>query len=76
MIAATKAKIEPGKLLIGGEWVESSKTFDTVNPATGEVITQVAEAGAEDVDRAVRAARKAFDELGGPWRKMSASDRG
>jgi aldehyde dehydrogenase (NAD+) len=76
MIAATKAKVEPGKLLIGGEWVEAARTFNTVNPATGEVITQVAEASADDVDRAVRAARKAFDEPGGPWRKMSAADRG
>jgi len=76
MIAATKTKIQPGKLLIGGEWVESAKTFATLNPATGEALTQVAEASAEDVDRAVLAARKAFDEPGGPWRKMSASDRG
>ncbi len=76
MIAASKAKIEPGKLLIGGEWVEGSSTFATVNPATGDTLTQVAEASAEDVDRAVRAARRAFDDLGGPWRKLSASDRG
>jgi acyl-CoA reductase-like NAD-dependent aldehyde dehydrogenase len=76
MIAATKTKIQPGKLLIGGEWVESAKTFATLNPATGEALTQVAEASAEDVDRAVLASRKAFDEPGGPWRKMSASDRG
>jgi aldehyde dehydrogenase (NAD+) len=76
MIAASKAKVEPGKLLIGGEWVEAAGSFNTVNPATGEVITRVAEASADDVDRAVRAARKAFDEPGGPWRKLSAADRG
>jgi len=77
MITATKAKVAPGKLLINGQWVEGSgKSFDTVNPATGEVLTQVAEAGANDVDQAVAAARKAFDNLAGPWRKMSASERG
>ncbi len=76
MLTATKAKISPGKLLIGGEWVDGSKTFDTINPATGEVLTQIAEASAADVDRAVQAARKAFDDTTGKWRKMSASDRG
>jgi len=76
MIAATKAKVSSGKLLINGQWLEGSgKAFDTVNPATGEVLTQVSEASASDVDQAVAAARKAFDEVGGPWRKMSASER-
>jgi aldehyde dehydrogenase (NAD+) len=63
-------------LLIDGQWLEGSKSFDTTNPATGEVLTQIAEANASDVDRAVEAARKAFDEKGGAWRKMSASERG
>src|SRR5258708_33988710 len=77
MIAATKAKVSPGKLLIDGQWSEGSgKSFDTFNPATGEVLTQVAEGGAQDVDLAVGAARKAFDDVGSPWRKMSASERG
>ena len=76
MLAASKTRVEPGKLLIGGEWVATAKTFDTINPATGEVITQVAEAGPIEVDRAVKAARKAFDERGGPWQKLSASERG
>ena len=76
MIAATKTQIKPGKLLIGGEWVEGSKKLDTLNPATGEVLTQVAEASAADVDRAVSAARQAFDDPAGKWRKMSASERG
>src|SRR5579859_790338 len=77
MIAATKAKVSTGKLLINGEWLEGSgKPFDTVNPATGAVLTQVAEASAKDVDQAVAAARKTFDDIGGPWRKMSASERG
>src|SRR5260370_8188660 len=77
MLTATKAKVAPGKLLINGQWVEGSgKAFATVNPATGEVLTQVSEAGAKDVDQAVAAARKAFDDVAGPWRKMSASERG
>ncbi len=77
MLTATKAKVAPGKLLINGQWVEGSgKPFDTVNPATGEVLTQVAEATANDVDQAVASARKAFEDVSGPWRKMSASERG
>jgi aldehyde dehydrogenase (NAD+) len=78
MLTATKAKIAAGKLWIGGEWREagSGATFDTINPATGEVLTQVAEASAAEVDEAVEAARKAFDNTAGAWRKMSASERG
>jgi acyl-CoA reductase-like NAD-dependent aldehyde dehydrogenase len=76
MLTASKAKVEPGRLLIGGEWIAAAKSFDTINPATGEVITQVAEAGPAEVDRAVKAARQAFDQRGGPWQKMSASERG
>src|SRR5437660_1990669 len=77
MLTATKAKISSGKLLMNGQWIEGSgKAFDTVNPATGEVLTQVAEASAQDVDNAVAAARKAFEDMAGPWRKMSASERG
>lgn len=61
---------------IGGEWIpaESGKTFNTYHPATGEVIAEVAEGDAVDVDKAVAAARKAFDD--GPWRKMDARERG
>src|SRR6202047_4245164 len=76
MIAATKTKLSPGRLLIDGQWVDASKHFDTTNPATGEVLTQLATAPAGDVDRAVQAARRAFEDRGGPWRKMSASERG
>jgi phenylacetaldehyde dehydrogenase len=66
----------PRKMLVGGEWVEaaSGKTFPTYNPATGEVLAQVAEGDKEDIDRAVRAARAAFDK--GPWRRMTVSERG
>jgi acyl-CoA reductase-like NAD-dependent aldehyde dehydrogenase len=76
MIAPSKSKISPGKLLIDGQWLDSPRKLDTLNPATGEVLTQIAEASAEDVDRAVAAARKAADDRGAPWRKMSASERG
>jgi len=78
MIAATKAQIKPGKLLIGGQWTDGAgKPFDTVNPATGEVLTQIASASAADVDRAVAAARQAFEATGkGTWRALSASERG
>src|SRR5437763_11798749 len=77
MLTATKARISPGKLLINGQWVEGSgRAFDTINPATGEVLTQVAEATEKDIDQAVAAARKAFEDTSGPWRKMSSSERG
>src|SRR5207244_440289 len=76
MIAATKARVSPGRLLINGEWVDGSKKFDSINPATGDVSTQIVEASSDDVDRAVKAARHAFEDRAGPWRKMSASERG
>jgi len=67
---------KPRKMLINGKWVNSAsgKTFPTYNPATGEVLADVAEGDRKDIDEAVRAARKAFDD--GPWRKMTASERG
>ena len=63
------------KMLIDGKWVEaaSGKTFETPNPATGEVLARVAEGDAEDVDRAARAARRAFDE--GKWARMAPAER-
>ncbi|PYS24036.1 MAG: betaine-aldehyde dehydrogenase [Acidobacteria bacterium] len=63
------------QLFIDGQFVdaESSKTFATPNPATGETFAEVAEADKADVDKAVAAARKAFE---GKWSKMSARDRG
>jgi aldehyde dehydrogenase (NAD+) len=76
MLIAQKVKVKPGRLLIGGNWVDGSKHFDTVNPATGEVLTQIAEASAADVDRAVQSARHAFEDRNGAWRKLSASERG
>jgi aldehyde dehydrogenase (NAD+) len=76
MTTETKVKIEAGRLLIDGQWVEGAKKFETINPATEEVLAQIVEASAADVDRAVEAARKAFDDRNGAWRKMSASERG
>src|SRR4029077_16847940 len=76
MPVATKVTIKPGKLLIDGQWVDGSKRFATINPSTEEVLTEVAEASATDVDRAVQAARRAFEDRNGPWRKLSASERG
>src|SRR6202171_1701395 len=64
------------KMFINGQWVEaaSGKTFPTYNPATGEVLARVAEGDREDIDRAVKAARAAFET--GPWSKMTPSERG
>src|SRR5436305_9684095 len=69
-------RVKDQPLLIGGKWQDSAsgKTFETVNPATGEVICQVAEGDKADIDLAVKAARKAFEE--GPWPRLSASERG
>ncbi|HEY3131265.1 MAG TPA: aldehyde dehydrogenase family protein [Acidobacteriota bacterium] len=62
--------------LIDGQEVESlaGKTFPTINPATEEVLAEVADGNEADVDRAVRAARRAFDE--GPWARMAPWERG
>src|ERR1700737_1241488 len=76
MLAATKVTIEPGRLLIDGQWGESAKKFDTIHPAQGEVLTQIAAASTQDVDRAVAAARRAYEDRNGAWRKLSASERG
>jgi aldehyde dehydrogenase (NAD+) len=64
------------KALIGGDFTNSSsgKTFSTIDPSTEEKIAEIAEGGAEDIDRAVQAARKALEN--GPWATMSARDRG
>ena len=66
----------PRKMLINGAWVaaESGQTFPTFNPATGEVIADVAAGDKADIDRAVKAARAAFES--GPWHSITPSDRG
>jgi aldehyde dehydrogenase (NAD+) len=80
MAATTAADSLPAtdarKLFVDGSFVDarSGKTFETVNPATEEVLAVVAEADAADVDLAVAAARRAFDD--GPWPRMRARDRG
>ena len=63
------------RLFIGGEWVEpsSSAVFDVVSPTTEELVGRVPEAQNADVDRAVAAAREAFDS--GPWPRMAAAER-
>jgi phenylacetaldehyde dehydrogenase len=64
------------KLLIDGNWVESAtgRLLQVHDPGTGEVVGQIPNADAHDVDRAVMAARRAFD--GGPWSRMSGAERG
>ncbi|MEM6392885.1 MAG: aldehyde dehydrogenase family protein [Planctomycetota bacterium] len=66
----------PKQLLINNQWVDtdSGETFAVYDPATGEEIAQCAAGNAADVDKAVKAARKAFDE--GPWTRMTSSERG
>jgi len=66
---------ERRKMLINGKWVEaaSGKTFPTYNPATGDVLANIAEGDKVDIDAAVKAARAAFE---GPWRRMTAAQRG
>ncbi len=75
MASAPQVQVKPGKLFIGGKWVESAsgKTFPTINPATGEMLTVIAEGDERDADAAVGAARQAFES--GPWPEMSASER-
>ena len=69
-------KVRHTECFIDGKWCPSvsGKTFATINPATEEVIAEVAEGDKEDIDLAVKAARRAFDS--GPWRKMDARQRG
>ena len=66
---------KPRPMLINGKWVKaaSGKTFPTYNPATGEILAQVAEGDRTDIDQAVQAARNAFEN--GPWRRMTAAER-
>ena len=66
----------PRQLFINGQWADaaSGRSFETPNPASGETLARVAEGEAEDIDRAVRAARRAFEE--GPWGRMTVSERG
>ena len=67
---------KPRRHLINGRWVGSAsgKTFDVFNPADESLIARAAEGDAEDIDRAVSAARRAFES--GPWPRMTPSERG
>lgn len=65
---------QPLRLLIDGEWTEAAEQLSVTDPSTGEELTTTAAAGAGDVDSAVRAARRAFDD--GPWPAMSPAQRG
>jgi aldehyde dehydrogenase (NAD+) len=64
----------PKRMLINGQWVEaaSGKTFESINPSTGETLATIAEGDAEDINRAVTAARRAFE---GPWSKFKPYER-
>jgi phenylacetaldehyde dehydrogenase len=76
-IAAAEVRSPSARgLLIDGRFqpAAAGRTFDTVNPATGEVLTSVSEGDAEDIDRAVAAARRALED--GPWSRMRPSERG
>lgn len=70
-----RVKFPPADLWIGGKWVkaQSARTFEVTNPATEEVIAYLAEGTEPDIDRAVKAARSAFEE--GPWPRMKPSER-
>ena len=74
--ATRRPQVRQTTCFIGGEWVPavSGKSFATIDPATEEPICEIAEGDAEDVDLAVRAARKAFEQ--GEWSRMDASERG
>jgi len=81
MTVTTERSVEeftatPRQLFIDGKWADaaSGKTFETPDPSTGDALASVAEGDAEDIERAVKAARRAFDE--GPWGGLTASDRG
>jgi aldehyde dehydrogenase (NAD+) len=75
-MATAVPEMMQGRLYIGGEWQDahSGRTFTSFNPATGEPLAEIAEAGTEDIDRAVTAARQAFEDSA--WTRMSARDRG
>ncbi len=72
----TPPRVSDQKMLIGGKWVDSvsRKTFETANPATGDIICRVAEGDKADVDLAVKAARTALESK--PWARISPADRG
>src|SRR5258705_7336021 len=76
MSGGIKTDVKSYQMFINGEWVasKSAKTFPVCDPSTEEVIAQVPDASAEDVNRAVAAAKAAFEE--GPWATTTAQERG
>ncbi len=76
VLAPGRPAIRQTKLLINNQWVDpvQGDSFETYDPATGDVIASVAAGTADDVDRAVKAARRALET--GPWSTMDAADRG
>src|SRR5216110_1345616 len=76
MPAGVKTEVRTYQMYVNGEWVESksSKTFPVYDPATEEVIAQVPDANSQDVDRAVAAAKSAFEN--GPWATTTPQERG
>src|SRR5438093_2057492 len=76
MPAGVKTEVRTYQMYVNGEWVEtkSSKSFSVQHPATDVVIAQVPDSNADDVDRAVAAAKSAFED--GPWASTTAQDRG
>jgi aldehyde dehydrogenase (NAD+) len=71
-----RPKVSDQKMLVGGKWVSSvsGKTFETIDPTSGETLCNVAEGDKADIDLAVKAAREAFEK--GPWSRMDAAGRG
>ena len=76
MPSAVQAEVKTYQMFVNGEWVgsRSGKSFPVYDPSTEEVIAQVPDANAEDVNRAVAAAKAAFEE--GPWATTTAQERG
>src|SRR5438067_10695086 len=76
MPAGVSADVKTYQLYINGEWVESNsdKTFPVYDPSTEEVIAQVPDANSDDVNRAVAAAKSAFED--GPWATTTPQERG
>src|ERR1700691_6655114 len=76
MPGGVKTDVKNYSMLINGEWVasKSAKTFPAYDPSTEEIIAQVPDANADDVNRAVAAAKAAFEE--GPWATTTAQERG
>src|SRR3984885_7714072 len=76
MPGGVKADVRTYQMYVNGEWVDSksNQTFPVYDPSTEEVIAQVPDANAEDVNRAVAAAKAAFED--GPWASTTAQERG